>query len=361
MTIELGEERYEMSHFVFKEVTSGDFDATLECASRFLTQWISGSKVFEVETSGTTGPSKTIQLKRKWMEISALQTISILELYNENCFCCIPINKIGGLMMIVRALAGGFNIKIVEPTSDPMVVLSPTHTFTLVSLVPYQLIKILQNPESREKLNRFKIILLGGSDIRASLLNEIQNLKPSVYHTFGMTETCSHIALKKLNNGAWQHFKPNPDISIVTNESGLMSVKGFQTGSEWVHTSDIIKLNEDGTFDFIGRSDFAINSGGYKIHPEQVEQKLNVWLNQHYDIHANYLVTSLKDELLGEKCILVGNKHLPELWDTLIYMWREILEPYQIPKQFFKIEQLPINAGGKVDRKKLQEMVAAIG
>jgi O-succinylbenzoic acid--CoA ligase len=356
MTIVIQNIEYNLHQFLFKEVKLTNKSASLGFATDFLTLWISGGKQFEMTTSGSTGVPKKIILKRKWLETSALQTVNLLSLWDEKVFCCIPVNKIGGLMMIVRSLAGGFDIEIVEPSANPMLQLSDKHDYTFISLVPYQLSKILEDKESTIKLNRFKNILLGGASLNENLLNVIESLEPAIYHTYGMTETCSHIALKKLNHGKMPHFKPNPDVDFRTDSQGLLSVRGFQTGNEWVDTKDIIYMYPDGTFDFLGRSDFMINSGGFKVFPEALEINISKILKQH-GIESELVISSKEHVELGEQVVLVIHNSVSQSSETLLNLLRPKLEKYELPKLVHKLSSFPVNDGGKIDRKAIRAIL----
>lgn len=359
MTIVLNDIVYDLKDFLFKNIVLTEDFPSSSYASEFLTRWISGGKEFEIQTSGSTGKPQKIILKRKWLETSALQTIGLLNLWEENVLCCLPTFKIGGLMMIVRSLAGGFNINIYEPKANPMEDISSNHTFTFVSLVPSQLITILSNDNSIEKLNRFKNILLGGSGISSEVLQKIKLLKPNVYHTYGMTETCSHIALKKLNNVTWPHFRPNPYVEVMTNENGLLSVKGFQTGSEWIHTNDIVKIYDNGDFDFVGRADFVINTGGFKVFPEQLEQQIKHIFNTQNWL-ADVVITSIPNEKWGDEIILVINREPDVSHLEILKVLKPDLKKHELPKKVLFVKNIPLNESGKIDRPKLGKLVLSI-
>lgn len=358
MTIVIHNNKYELNDFLFKKVLFEENLRSFQLSADFFSKWISGGKEFEIYSSGTTGEAKNIVLKRKWLETSALQTIQLLNLWEESFLCCIPTFKIGGLMMLVRALAGGFDIQINEPKSDPMEEIDTFHSFTFVSLVPSQLVSILKSDESTKKLNRFKNILLGGSEISSELLNKIERLTPNIFHTYGMTETCSHIALKKLNNDAWLHFKPNPYVELKTNENQLLSIKGFQTGSAWINTNDVVNIYEDGSFDFIGRSDFMINTGGYKIFPEQLELKIRAIFNN-LNWHSEAIITSHPHELWGEEVVLIITTNLPHQPKEILAMLKPSLEKFELPKRVLQMESIPYNSGGKIDRLRIKQMMCS--
>jgi O-succinylbenzoic acid--CoA ligase len=358
MTIILGNSTFDLKKFMYKDVKLTENFPSIKHASHFLSQWISGGKEFEIQTSGTTGAPKTIILKRKWLETSALQTIQILKLWDEKVYCCIPTQKIGGLMMIIRALAGGFSIKIIEPKLNPMLDLDELHDYTFISLVPSQLNEILKDKPSTQKLNRFKNVLLGGSSVSDFLQTNIKDLIPHVYHTYGMTETCSHIALKKLNHGNWLHFKPNPFVEIKSNENKCLCIKAFQTGNEWVETNDMVTIFEDGTFEFLGRNDFVINTGGFKVYPELLEAKiLTILYNE--KLHSPLAISWIKSETWGEEVVLVLTdicKEEPKLLELL----KSSLKSYEMPRKIIKLEQLPYNESGKLDRNQLHKLVLSI-
>ena len=355
MTIVINNIKYDLKYFSTKSVLLEENYPLNRHISKFLMLWISGVKDFEIYTSGSTGVASKIILKRDWLEISALQTVNLLNLWNETVLCCLPITKIGGLMMIIRAIVADFDIQIIEPKSDPMADISSDHPFTFVSLVPSQLKIILQSTESTEKLNRFKNIILGGSDINTKLLSGIQTLKPNVYHTYGMTETCSHIALKKLNNNAWPSFKPNPFVELKTNAEGWLSIKAYQTGNEWIDTKDIVKLYPDNRFDFIGRADFLINTGGFKVFPEKLEIKIrDIFIAKNWDI--DFAITSKSSEKWGEEIVLVIVNDFHS--DTeILEVLKPLLQNYELPKRIVKLESIPINEGGKINRLKLRDII----
>lgn len=325
----------------------------------FLSQWISGAKTFEIETSGTTGLPKKVSLKRKWMEISALQTIGLLGLWNERVYCCLPTFKVGGLMMLVRALAGGFDLRIEEPVADPMACLDTQHTFTFVSLVPYQLNRILENRESTAKLNRFKNILLGGSEVSESLCKKLEGLQPDIFHTYGLTETCSHIALKKLNHGPWPYFKPNPGVKIHTDANGAAVITALQTGEQPVSTGDILEIYPDGGFVFKGRADIRINTGGMKVHPELLEPII-ARVFEHHGWDNQAAVTSVSDSDWGEAVVLVlaGNSFPgdEEVYNAL----SGSVSKFEMPKIIVHCKQIPVNTSGKTDRLKLRSLAEEI-
>jgi len=355
MTIVLDDLNYSPKDFLFTKVNIKEENDSAGLASAFLTLWISGKREFEFNTSGTTNTPKIILLKRKWMEISALQTINRLKLWNENILCCLPTHKVGGIMMFVRALAGDFDITLFEPRADPMLDLNADHSFTFVSLVPYQLSAIFKSDESTQKLNRFRTVLVGGSEINDVLVTQLEALNPTIYHTYGMTETCSHIALKKLNHGAWPHFIPNEAVELKTDDEGVLAMSGYQTGLEWVQSSDMARIYKDGSFDILGRADFVINSGGFKIIPEQLEKTIADIFNSN-NLKTSLAITSKPHSEWGEELILILSGTTFPAKDKIFELLKPRLKAYEVPKQIIFMDEIPLNDGGKTDRRRLKMM-----
>ncbi len=173
-----------------------------------------------------------------------------------------------------------------------------------------------------------------------------------------MTETCSHIALKKLNHNPWPAFLLNPYVEIELNENKQLSIKAQQTGNEWIHTNDCIELLDDNSFNFLGRSDFVINTGGFKIYPENLEHKIAKILSDEFGISA-LAVSSQAHNLWGEELILIieGEKSHEDLY--ILECLKPKLEKYELPKILLYIYVLPRNENGKLDRIALKDIMFA--
>lgn len=257
-------------------------------------------------------------------------------------------------MLLVRALAGGFDIDIHEPSLNPLISISRDHRYTLISLIPAQMYTILKDEESLLKLNKFKNILLGGAHISDELATMLGKVKPKVYHTYGMTETCSLIALRLMNHDPWPGFRMNDYISSELSEECCLSVKGEQTGNQWVHTRDVIEFLSDGSFLIKGRLDTSINTGGHKIFPEILEPRILEILKQN-SIEVNLAITSIPDPIWGEQLVLV-TEPLNGIENPLEILNNK-LKPFELPRAFLIIEKLPLNQSLKTDRAELKNLV----
>lgn len=322
----------------------------------FVKQWEDETLTFfELTTSGSTGIPKPIKLYKNHLIESANQTANALKLTNENILNCIPVNKVGGFMMRVRSIVLGFDYEEIKPVSNPMTQLQKDHDFTFISLVPMQIKAIVKDKISLDKLNRFSHVLLGGGPIDKGLLSEIEKLKHSIYHTYGMTETYSHIALKKLNNPNKQkHFECLPNVQVSINENSCLCIKtSFYT--ELIQTNDLATLNSDGTFDIIGRVDFVINSGGVKINPEKVEELIS----ECKFLKSNFAISCVQDEEFGEKIVLVIESEILN-HGNLLNELKEILPMYSAPKEIVYINVLPLTSTGKINRPMLKNLIKQI-
>ncbi|MES2618476.1 MAG: AMP-binding protein [Bacteroidota bacterium] len=316
-----------------------------ELAKDFINKWQAGETNFHLTTSGSTGPPTQILLEKKKMQWSAANTASVVHpLPSDSLLCCLPCSKIGGLMMLVRAMEWGIPIEVIEPVANPF---TERRTCTIVSLAPMQLFHVLSNKDSVEHLKTVRIVIIGGGELSAKLENMIADNAFSntvFYHSYGMTETYSHIALRTINGkDSTQYFVPFSDVT-VTKDSNNCAVIQLPFENQPLQTTDIIALYPDRTFEVLGRSDFMINSGGVKLQPEQIERAIaNTLRPEHL-----FIISSEKDEVLGNKLILIAEKHFEYTLEDLQFL--KAINPYAVPKAIRIIETFERNEGGKIKR-----------
>ena len=263
----------------------------------FLKDWRNPNHTFVIATSGSTGESKQMVLTREKMNISVGFTASAIPNINEQTvFCCLPTNRMGGFMQLVRAVHWGQDAHIVPPKSNPMLSLPRDHAFENISISPMQLAHILQDALSREKLLRFKTILIGGAAIPERWTEQLTLLgHKGIYVTYGMTETYGHVALCNIPE---TYFFPIAGVQIQVNSDGQLSLCSKLSDDQWLITQDIVERQNNG-FVFIGRSDYVLNSGGLKISAEKIEQLIAE------KISIPFFITGKKHEILGEEIVLV--------------------------------------------------------
>lgn len=323
------------------EVTYTDCSAETQQEIQAIVElWNQNSPVYEVKTSGSTGSPKSITLTREQLEASAKRSNSFFNL-DENSRVLLPLSPhtIGGKMMIIRALTGNYSIEIREPSANPIAQLTPGSHYSFISLVPYQIKRILE--ETPENLNQFDCILLGGMGLSTQLEQLLTSVNPNVYIGFGMTETVSHIALREMGNPVYTALE---GVELEVSEDGLV-ISDSKLGIERMQTTDVVQLIDPKHFIWLGRADFVINSGGIKIHPEKLEQALDEFLE------TPFIIGGIPDETLGEACVLIVEKALPEeKFKQIQTVIREKFGKYATPKQQV-ITSILKTENGKIRRK----------
>lgn len=333
------------------ETSSAHFNHAIQ----FCKDWLNGKQHFVFHTSGSTGEPKTIELNRMQLEASAMATIQALQLTsNEKIFICVNTQLIAGTMMLVRGMLLNCELFLIEPSSDPFIFLDSFHQMTFASFVPMQLHGIL-NRQEFGKLNQFKNILVGGAALNLELEKKLSQATCAVFHTYGMTETVSHIALKRI--GVDQYFSLLPHIEIKKDDRGCLCIKGAVTNNLWLITNDLVDLNDATHFSILGRVDEVINSGGVKIMPQKVEQALHQVLSDLNLPCKDLFVTSKKDNQLGEKLIAVFccQSFSKEIEMKVKSELQKVLTKYEVPKEFLYVSSFEKTPSGKIDKLKTLE------
>ena len=319
----------------------------------FCHEWLNGKETFILQTSGSTGIPKSIKLSRKQMEASALGTASFLGLKSEDtALVCLNTRYIAGIMMLVRGMVVDMDLIIVPPGSSPLQKIPETSKIDFVALVPLQLQSILEDHNQKELniLNTMKAILVGGAPVTSTLEAKIQQISSPTYSTYGMTETVSHVALRRLNGKEKQdYFHTLPDVLLDTDARGCLSIKAAMTNQEWLQTNDVVELFDEHKFRWLGRADTIINTGGVKVQPEKIEIALEQILSKNNIQH--YFVAGLPHPVLGEAVTLFIEK--TEESDLSIEMLRSCLDKFEAPKAIIHVSSFPRSVTGKIERKKI--------
>ncbi|GAB3700539.1 AMP-binding protein [Spirosoma flavus] len=341
-------------------------DAYQDEAQKFCEAWLSGQTSFTLHTSGSTGTPKPIQLSRAQMRASALLTGRTLGLQaGDTSLVCLNIRYVAGVMMLVRGLELGLSMTIIEPSSNPLLAFAPTDvSFDFTALVPLQLQTVLnETPEKLPILNGMKAILVGGAATSPALEQALQVITAPVFATYGMTETVSHIALRRLNGPtATNVFTALEGVELGTDERNCLHIRSAATNFERIQTNDVVELLDATHFRLLGRADTIINSGGVKIQPEQVEQVISDVLHQ-AGLSWRVLVIGRPDDLLGQRITAVyevadSAQTAAFKEDTVAQTIRQKLGPYAVPKEsIFLRTTFAETATGKIDRKATEAAV----
>jgi len=308
----------------------------------FLSSWFDDKEYVMAQTSGSTGKPKNIRLAKKAMIQSAKTSIDFFKLPPDTkALLNLSSQFIAGKMMWVRALTGGWDIYISSPESKEIKKILSNENFDFGAMVPLQLINNL------ELIDRFDKIIVGGGALNEKFISQLINKKAAVFATYGMTETITHIAVKPLNQEAnqlrrglqYKVFTALPNISFRVDKRACLVINAPKIISEEIITNDVVELIDDKHFIWKGRYDHIINSGGIKIHPEEIEKRLEPYIDVPFFIGAK------EDEKLGEKVVLLiqGEKEIKIPFD-------KILPKYYIPKSIYYLPSFIWTDSQKIKR-----------
>ena len=298
----------------------------------FLLNWFDDRPYVEMKTSGTTGKPKLIKLDKQAMVNSALATGDYFDLSpGDRIMHCLPVNYVAGKMMLVRAFILGLDTDFVAPTSHPFLP-NNDQSYDFIAMVP------LQAQNSLKQLLNVKKLIVGGVGISKTLENKLAKLPTVVYETYGMTETITHIAAKKIGEKA---FTVLPKVTISYDENNCLVIHAPHISRKIIVTNDLVEVINENQFIFLGRHDNIVNSGGIKLIPEKIEEKLST------KISSRFFVGGIPDHTLGEKLILVieGDK------SENLNLDFEALDKYEKPKEILFISKFVETASGKIMRK----------
>jgi len=324
-------------------VISESSDSWQNAIYYFLKNWYDDTDFILAHTSGSTGEPKSILLSKESMVNSARMTNKFFGLTDKStALLCLPASYIAGKMMLVRAIVGGFNLLEAIPSANPF---KTTHTpIDFAAITPYQL---FHAAASLQQISVGKIIV-GGGPVNSKLEKLTETIPAELYETYGMTETCSHIALRRFNGpDKSDYFTVLDGVTIRLDERDCLAIKVPHLLKEEIQTNDIVELKGTRSFRWLGRADSTINSGGIKIHPEQLEKKLEGFIS------SAYFIFSVPDDVLENKVVLVieSNAYTHEEEQALTARMENLLTKYEMPKQFIYIPSFIYSESNKVLRR----------
>ena len=311
----------------------------------FLDEWNNPKDTVEVQTSGSTGVPKCIRVEKQRMLNSARITCDFLGLKTgDTALLCMPLDYIAGKMVVVRSIERQLRLTTVEASGHPLK--NITNSFDFAAMVPMQVYNSLQVAEEREKLRTIKHLIIGGSPINDDLQQQLSSFPNNVWSTYGMTETLSHIALRRLNGeNASLWYTPFNTVSISLNANGCLVIEAPLVHEGRLETHDRAEIR-DGKFRILGRLDNVINSGGIKIQAEEVEEMLRP------HIKMPYLISKCSDEKFGEIVVLLTE--CPDL-SLVKEICCNVLPKFWQPKHYLYTSHIPLTGTGKPARKTAEE------
>ncbi len=314
----------------------------------FIIDWLSEAETIAAQTSGSTGTPKKISLAKKNMEVSARMTLDFFGLKaGDKILLCLPMHYIAAKMMVVRSFLGKLDLYCIEPKLYPLSNYTPRLDFA--AMTPVQVEKLLETEKGTGFLSQIGKLLLGGSAISPVLEEKLSELPMTVYHSYGMTETMSHIALRKVNGrDKSEFFSPLPGVELRQNSEKCLLITAPHLGIYNLETHDVVEFSGDGSFRVLGRTDNIINSGGVKLFPEQIEQKLSGFIKE------TFYVGAVRDELLGEKLTLFVESDNDDKVgkDEIKKLLEKKLSGLEIPRTIIFEKQFSRTESGKVIRRK---------
>lgn len=321
-------------------------------AGNFLLDWLNEKDHIIVQTSGSTGKPKKIKVFKQHMINSAKATGKFFKAEEgTTALLCLPANYIAGKMMLVRAMVLGWKIDLVPPKTIPLDTVYKQYDFC--AMVPLQL------DNSLNRLHLIKKLIVGGGVVSENLKGLVQEVKTKIYETYGMTETVSHIAARRINpkkkdKKDANFFKALPNIILNIDNRNCLVIKAPQLNEETIITNDVVELKTYKKFIWKGRYDNVINSGGIKLYPEEIETKLQLLIGH------RFFITSIPDDALGEKLVLIIEREYDKIEDiTLQESISNLknLKKYEIPKKIYFLPQFIETDNDKVQRAKTLEIV----
>ncbi len=311
---------------------------------KFVEEWFNPNSTIQIQTSGSTGKPKIISVQKTRMLYSASLTAQFFDFqFGQNALLCLPVNYIAGKMMIVRAMFSELNLICVNPTQNPLENLPHNWAIDFAPMIPLQ----YQAIENHSSISQIKKILLGGSALNEEVEKRANLSEVQLFHGYGMTETLSHIALRKINgDDATPYYTAFPEIKLDVDNRNCLTIESPKLLDEKIITNDVVELINSHQFFWKGRFDYVINCGGIKLHPEIIEKKLQPLINK------PFFVTGIKDNHFGEKLVLfIEEKSLSDESIFALKIGMEAaLDKYEIPKEILFVEKFVVTESGKINR-----------
>ena len=312
-------------------------------------------------------------VEKQRMRASARITCDFLGLKaGDTALLCMSLDYIAGKMMVVRAIERNLRLIVVEPSGHPLnngQWIMDNGQFGFAAMVPMQVYNSLRVPEERERLKQIKHLIIGGGAIDEAMAEELKTFPNQVWSTYGMTETLSHIALRRLSGPeASEWYTPFPSVSVSLNEEGCLVIDAPEVCKERLVTNDIAELAtqrgqslmcsvnsaHEGQspcvanvpFRILGRKDNVICSGGIKIQTEEVERMLKAHLR------VPYLISKRPDKKFGEVVVLLTEGDVEEAKAVC----EAVLPKYQRPKAYIHVSEIPLTETKKPARRQAEEL-----
>ncbi len=310
--------------------------------SDVIQKWKDPNPFYEVTTSGSTGHPKVIRISKLHMAESARMSLKYFGLRKgTKVLLVLPTNKIGGVMLCVRAIVGKLIVKELTPRLNPLLD-SEVGEVDFCSLTPAQLRAILKEPRSKIKLRKIKKILLGGSAVQEETLNEIQKLESEFFHSYGMTETISHIAVKNLTKRE-KSFRALDGVTFSCDQDQRLRISAPKILQEDLLTNDLVELLGSKEMIWLGRFDNVVNSGGVKLILEDIEARIRA------SYRGDFYLSKEEDEDFGERIVMIAKEEVGEEAFSK-------LGKFERPRNMYVVDKFTYTENGKLLRLTPQQL-----
>lgn len=306
----------------------------------FIAEWLTENPVMKIKTSGSTGTPKIISVEKNQMLQSASMTAAFFGFGpGQTALLCLPMGYIAGKMMVVRALFSQLNLICIEPDKAPLASLSPDLEIDFAPLVPMQLKDV-------KSTGSVHTILLGGASLSGDMEAGLQSLEAEIYHGYGMTETLSHVAVRRVNGSRRSEiYHALEGIAFEVDSRSCLCIRAPFL-KQPIQTNDVVDLKNEKEFIWKGRIDFVVNSGGIKLFPEEIEKKLSSLIPE------KFFVAGLPDDRLGQKlCLYIeGESYSEEKLQSFRRSIEGHLDKYEKPQEIFFMKKFKTTESGKIKR-----------
>lgn len=310
----------------------------------FIKEWENGLDYIVAHTSGSTGTPKQIMLKKSDMIASARATNMRFGITSGSAIGCpLSVDYIAGKMMCVRAIEAG--CRLVEmPVSNRLTIDSK---MDLLAVVPSQVESLTAQPAAASMI---KNLIIGGAPLDTKSRDRLNELGYNAYITYGMTETCSHIAISSLKDpdGIYEAM---PGITFSSDQRGCLVIHAPAYSFVTLVTNDLADISDSRHFKWTGRIDNVINSGGLKISAEKIEKEIKRFYP------GECCVVGCPDDKWGECAALAFEGHDDQA-EEILALLRANLSHREAPKMAFAFASLPRTANGKIARNEIKGLVA---
>ena len=317
----------------------------------FLIQLLDPSEIpVKFNTSGTTGSPKEINFSKKQIWKSAKNTCEFFEINSgTQLLLCLPADFVAGRMMIARALFAGAHLNWLEPSLNPLKNIS---NIDFAAFTPAQVATIIADAGTKKVFEKIGKIIIGGGEISNELEKKLAchpcegRDSNDIFATYGMTETLTHVAVRKIGDSTFHSIYKEAVFSI--DENNCLNIDLPFITREKIKTKDVVELIDEKSFIWKGRLDNVINSGGIKIYAEELEKKLLIacLLKE-----GSFYISAQQDNIFGQVPVIVMLKELnPVDMAVLLPKINRLLNKHEVVKHVVFLDKFECTETGKIKR-----------